>query len=43
MRWLSDNWGWLLFGAAPLLFFVGQGLVQSIRHRHGDAGTSYWT
>jgi hypothetical protein len=43
MRWLGDNWGWLLFGAVPLTFFAGQGVVQAVRRRDGDSGTSYWT
>jgi hypothetical protein len=43
MRWLTDNWGWLLFGLIPLLYFVGQGVVQTIRRRSGESGTSYWT
>lgn len=54
MRWVYDNWGWLLFGAAPLVFFTWAGVIETIRRseRHRvtgkyepppSSGTDYWT
>lgn len=43
MRWLGENWGWLLFGLVPLGYFAAQGVLEAIRRQPSDQGTDYWT